>query len=128
MSKLAVTTVNSWISDITGKRVVIDAKNIIFNTFNINYNDKLTVDIILYLICELKFAIWNCRNEMKCNFKKDITPSYIVRFILNRIKSRILADYTRFSEDKFITYYMHFDFVCDLVRDTNRKLIVKFTA
>ena len=92
-----------WISSMVDKHVDPKSSHIIFNLIESTEMNAKRKDLVLSLLSEYKYAIWMCRNLCKFE-KKEITPNFIIMFILNRVKIRVKADLIRMPRYTFMSY------------------------
>ena len=81
------------------------------------FPSKYVKEVIYYLISELKFCIWMCRNCVKFDHK-DYNANTILLFFISRVKNRISLDFIRLDRDVFEMYWCHNNIICKLVDDT----------
>ena len=80
--------------------------------------DKYQNSLIQYFLSECKYAIWMCRNLKKFESRK-INSNFIVIFLLQRVKLRILADFQRMPLSTFTKYWVEPGNFC-IVNDENK--------
>ena len=78
--------------------------------------DNFVREVIYYLITELKYCIWMCRNCVKFDHK-DFNDNAILLYFVSRVKDRISLDFSRFSLFNFIRYWCYDDIFCKVVDD-----------
>ena len=79
---------------------------------NISLN-KYQKSLILYLLCECKYCIWNCRNLKKFENRR-VNSNYIIMFMLHRLKVRIHADFKRMPFEIFQQYWIEPAVFCQI--------------
>ena len=62
--------------------------------------DKYIREVVYYLISELKFCIWICRNYVKFEHR-EYNANALLLFFVSRVKDRITLDFTRFDVETF---------------------------
>ncbi|MES9885145.1 MAG: reverse transcriptase domain-containing protein [Sedimenticola sp.] len=82
-----------------------------FRFFNLPPLEKHAKHISLILLSESRYAIWKCRNMKKYD-SKAITSYVIVSLFLNRLKLRILADFRRLENGKFLDFWLKSGMFC----------------
>lgn len=111
----------NWISNITkGEIFSLSLDVVLLNWLDVRLSSVYN-DMVIMLLTECKFAIWLCRLRAKYENKR-ITSNVIVMFFLNRLKTRIFADYERMSLSNFINHWCITDF-CTI--DSSDKLIMR---
>ena len=80
---------------------------------NISLN-KYQKSLILYLLCECKYCIWNCRNLKKFENRR-VNSNYIIMFMLHRLKVRIHADFKRMPFEIFQQYWIEPAVFCQII-------------
>ncbi len=93
----------SWISDIAETTITPSLESVIYHNLpdNLRYLPK---GHDLYILADCKFSIWVSRNLKKYENRK-VNSSYIIMFIVNRLKLRIRADYQRFDINNFNNHW-----------------------
>ena len=116
------TLLKNWIFSLSNSTVTLSFKHICFQ--DLDTVSSKPRDVILLLISMYCNTVWSNRNLYKFKGKAVSAEGIYVNF-LYRLKSRIVADFTRFPRLKFNEYWCDTDLFCK-VDDVTDELIVNF--
>ena len=82
-------------------------KTVVFNQFPVKKVSKMNDKLVLYLINELKYVIWQKRCQRLKENKISTTNSILMHF-LKCVRSRIRTDFYRFNDIRFNEFWGKF--------------------
>ena len=114
---LIVQFVADVIFNLTQGKIALNFSKIRHTTFDKDCFPNVQVkEVVFYLISELKYSIWTCRNFVKFDHK-EFNGNAILLYFVSRVRDRITTDFSRFSLEVFSKYWCYRDILCKMSDD-----------
>lgn len=110
-----ITLVKNWLNVLSNNQFKhFNISHIRFHIFPYHISSKKIESMCLFLISLMCYVIWNTRCIIKFQRKK-ITSNGMIMMFINHLVQRIQADFQRFHNDVFESYWCNQQLFCQII-------------